>query len=76
PNPTGPVLVPDHYRAHFPKDNSLDAPTVYDLSLNHIYLGVSLLYIAYITHVNRDVSPKTSSHPLRPIARYCRKPGC
>ncbi|MED6176597.1 hypothetical protein PIB30_089727 [Stylosanthes scabra] len=39
PNPTGPVLVPDHYRTHFPEDNSLNAPTVYGLSHYHIYLG-------------------------------------
>ncbi|MED6163235.1 hypothetical protein PIB30_078039, partial [Stylosanthes scabra] len=26
-NPTSPVLVPDHYRTHFPEDTTLDAPT-------------------------------------------------
>ncbi|MED6163920.1 hypothetical protein PIB30_084766, partial [Stylosanthes scabra] len=43
-NPTDPVYIPNHYRTHFPEDNSLIAPKIYVLSHIYIYLGVPYLY--------------------------------
>ncbi|MED6160253.1 hypothetical protein PIB30_049811 [Stylosanthes scabra] len=45
-NPTGPVLVPNHYHMHFPEDDTLIAPNVYVLF--SIYnMGVSSFLIWY-----------------------------
>ncbi|MED6186537.1 hypothetical protein PIB30_067629 [Stylosanthes scabra] len=45
-NLTGPVLVPNHYRTHFPEDDTLIAPNIYVLF--SIYnMGVSSFLIWY-----------------------------
>ncbi|MED6212550.1 hypothetical protein PIB30_084470 [Stylosanthes scabra] len=48
-NPTGPVHVPNHYRTHFPEDDTLIAPNIYVL-ISYIYGGFLLSHI-----VRRDV---------------------
>ncbi|MED6152656.1 hypothetical protein PIB30_094128, partial [Stylosanthes scabra] len=69
-NPTGPVLVPNHYRTHFPEDDTLIAPNVYVLF--SIYnMGVSSFLIWYAGTLAL-VTPMACTTP---VVGYCRKPG-
>ncbi|MED6139173.1 hypothetical protein PIB30_081422 [Stylosanthes scabra] len=46
-NPTGPVLVPNHYHTHFPKDDTLIAPNVYVLiSIYNMRVSSFLIWYA------------------------------
>ncbi|MED6125988.1 hypothetical protein PIB30_073900 [Stylosanthes scabra] len=69
-NPTGPVHVPNHYRTHFPEDDTLIALNVYVL-ISIFNMGVSSFLIWYAG----TLALLTPMARTTPVVRYCHKPG-